>query len=503
MPLNRRRFLTALALLAGSKKLVSAADAGDAAWRKRRLELADRRRRIIYNDDGDARYQGYYGPPPEDVATFLERRFNWTLDTQVDSYFWCIGDGQDPPWGRPLPEGIEDCNTAMLDAARRAGQEAVISVRMNDIHDAFGTLRYPFKLKNRHLLVEPDGAKGKYPKSDLRFWTWSALDYGSAEVREHKFAYISKVCEKYVPDGLELDFFRHPAFFKSGEETKNLPLMTEFVRRIRRRLDEIGRTNGRPILLIARLADTPEKSINMGLDGPGWLKERLLDVLIIGGGYAPFCSAWTEYRDLARKYDVPAYPCFNCSLLAHFGHVGLVRGVASNWWHLGAAGVYLFNPFVPVDLKKIPAEEMYAELNRLGNPQTLAGHDKVYCQDYVIDNSVLMQRMTANPPLPTPISSTPKSIPFLVGEDLTKSAAGKAPTCQLRLATEPAGVPLTVMLNGKDLGEGQTTEDKLRQFVVPRAAVRRGNNDLAVAARERQGNPQLTRLQLWVRFGNG
>ena len=88
MPLNRRRFLTALALLAGSKKLVSAADAGDAAWRKQRLELADRRRRIIYNDDGDARYQGYYGPAPGDVATFLEQRFNMSRTESRETSTW-------------------------------------------------------------------------------------------------------------------------------------------------------------------------------------------------------------------------------------------------------------------------------------------------------------------------------------------------------------------------------------------------------------------------------
>ena len=75
IPLDRRRFLTALALGAALGKNVSATGLGDADWRKRRLALADRRRRIIYNDDGDARYKGYYGPAPKDVADFLRRRF--------------------------------------------------------------------------------------------------------------------------------------------------------------------------------------------------------------------------------------------------------------------------------------------------------------------------------------------------------------------------------------------------------------------------------------------
>ena len=501
MPLNRREFLTtsALAVAAASGSQVAGASLSDASWRRQRLELAQRGRRIIYNDDGDARYKGYYGPPPKDKAELLKRRFNWMIDTQVDSYFWCIGDGQEPPWGQPLPEGIDDCNTTMLNAARKAGQEAVISVRMNDIHDAFGTVRYPFKLKNRRLLIEPTGAKGKYPQSDLRYWTWSALDYAFPEVREHKFAYLAKTCAKYAPDGLELDFFRHPAFFKQGEEAKNLPVMTEFVRRIRKRLDEIGKARGKPILLITRLTDTPEKSVKMGLDGPTWLKERLLDVLIVGGGYAPFWTAWTEYRDLAAKHDIPAYLCFNCSLASHFGRVEVMRGIASNWWYLGAAGVYLFNPFVPVDLKKVPAKTMYAELNRLGDLKTLVGLDKVFCQDYFSDNSVLMQRMTADPPLPTAISKSPKTIPLLVGDDLSKTPSGKQPSCQLRVLTEPARATLTVKLNGQDIGAGQVAKDNLQEFEVPPEAIRHGNNKLIVTGGDGQST-QLRRVQLWVRM---
>ena len=501
MRYSRREFLgTATALaVAATCGTGRGGLAGDADWLKERRKLASRRRRIIYNDDGDARYPLVGGGPPKDVADFLGRRFDWTRDTQVDSLFWCIGDGQEPPWGLPLPKGF-DATATILSAAREAGQEAVISLRMNDIHDAFGTVKYPFKLENRNMLIEPDGARGKWPKSDLRFWTWSALDYAFEEVRDHKFAYISKFSEKYLPDGVELDYFRHPAFFKQGEEEKNLAVMTEFIRRIRRRLDEIGRAAGRPILLSARLADTPGKSIKMGLDGPAWLKEGLLDVLIIGGGYAPYCTAWTEYRDLAAKYDVPSYPCFNCSLAHHSGSVEPLRGAASNWWHLGADGVYLFNPFVPVDLKTIPAETMYGELKRLGSPQTLAGLDKVFQQEYVGGGSVLMRRMTADLPPPTSVSTTPKTVPLVIGDDLSKIPPGKKVRCQLRLAVKPADAPLTVKLNAKDLAEGRMAEDKWREFDVPVSTLQQGNNALSVADGNANQPARLERVHLWVKY---
>ena len=465
-------------------------------WRGKRLEHAHRQRRLIYNDDGWARTGEFYDGLPKDENDFLARRFNWTVDTQVDSYFWCIGNGADLPWGWTQPDGIEDCTTTMLNAARLAGQEAVISVRMNDIHDSFGKITYPFKLKNRHMLIDPNGVEPG----------WSALDYSFDQVREHKFEYISQVCAKYLPDGLELDFFRHPVYFNSGQEAKNLALMTDFVRDVRHRLDNIGQANNRPILLIVRLADTLEKSIKMGFDLPTWLKEDLLDVLIIGGGYAPFGKDWTQVRDLARQHEVPSYPCFSSSLIYTFGSIEPMRAAASNFWHLGAEGVYLFNHFVTVDLKKFEAKVVYDELKRLGDPHTLVGLDKAFCQDYVklfseddpVGLNVMLKRMTADPPLPTAIGPTSKAIPLLVGDDLNRWPANKKPACQLCLSANPVDAPLVAWFNGKELGTGHATDTRYREYDIDAQVVRHGDNTLTVKA---SGPPaELTGAHLWVRY---
>ena len=472
-------------------------------WKQLRRRIAHRRRRIIYNDDGDARYSYVGGRPPSNAEEFLARRFDWTKNTQVDSFFWCIGDGQDPPWGKEPPEGIDDCTKTMLDAARAAGMEAVISLRMNDIHDAFGTVNYPFKLERRDMLIDPTGARGKYPPTDVLYYTWSAMNYAFKEVRDHKFAYISKICEKYVPDGLELDFFRHPAYFKEGEEAENLPVMTEFVRRVRQRLDEIGNKHGRPILLIARLADTPDKSISMGLDGPAWIKEGLLDVLIIGGGYAPYCDAWKEYRDLAHRHGIPAYPCINCSLIAHFKSVEMLRGAAANWWYEGTDGIYLFNPFVPVDGDVIPAETMYGEFTTIGDLKTLVRLDKLFCQDHVEDmtrtSNIMMNRMTAPALLPTEVSATTKAIPLLIGEDLATVPKGKTREMTLELQTQPAeaNAELIVQLNAQPLANARVSAD-LVEFDVEAPPLRQGYNQVTVALSA--GKTTLKALRLWVRY---
>jgi len=472
----------------------------DKAWKAIRQEAAHRTRRIIYNDDGDARYSRFFfkgKTPPSNEEEFLAGRFGWVRDTQVGSIFWCIGDGQEVPWGLPQPEGIEDCTRTMLDAARAAGMEAVITLRMNDTHDAFGTLTYPFKLEHRDLLIDPAGERGEYAETELLYYLWSAMDYAFEEVRDHKFDYISQVCENYVPDGFELDFFRHPAYFKEGEEAANLPVMTDFVRRVRARLDEIGQQHGRPILLMARLADTPEKSIAMGLDGPTWIEEGLLDVLIIGGGYAPYCGAWKVYRDLAHRHDLPAYPCFNCSLVSHAKSLEMLRGVAATWWHEGTDGIYLFNPFVPVDGGIFSAEAMYAELSTVGDPQTLVGLDKLFCQDHVEDmtwtSNIMMDRMTASAPLPTTISTTPTAIPLLVADDLRTPPNGM----KLELRTDPpeASSTLAVRVNEQSIADGRASGEWL-ELSVGAPPLRQGINDVSVALSA--GDATLNGLRLWV-----
>ena len=87
--------------------------------------------------------------------------------------------------------------------------------------------------------------------------------------------------------------------------------MTEFVRQIRKDLNEIGRQRSRDYLLTARPLDTPSKSIKMGLDVERWLKEGLLDLLMVGGGYMPYAGRLKEFVDMAHSYGIPAYPSIN------------------------------------------------------------------------------------------------------------------------------------------------------------------------------------------------
>jgi hypothetical protein len=364
------------------------------------------------------------------------------------------------------------------------------------------------------MLIEPDGASGKYPSSDLRYWFWASMDFARREVREHKLAIIHELCARYSPDVFEMDFLRGPKYFKTGQESENLPVMTEFVRSVRRIVDELGRKRGRPMLLSARFPDTIEQTLRLGLDAPGWLKEGILDVLIIGLGYAPFCGAWKDFGALARKYEVPSYPVIDSNLEEQYRRVEPVRGAAMTYWGEGAEGIYLFNPFVPVDSARpvLAAEVAYAEFKHLGSPETLAGLDKIYCQDDAAPNrggkAVWVVDVEAEMPLPTVVSVPFRTIPIPMWDDFARVPRGVRPSPVLRLRTDSteASSNLHVRLNGRTLDNGRLSglpngkshEQNWIDYDVDPSSVRRGTNHLTVALTK--GESVLRAVQLHVRY---
>jgi hypothetical protein len=136
-------------------------------------------------------------------------------------------------------------------------------------------------------------------------------------VREFKLAILREVVEADI-DGINLDFQRHPIFFSFEkpmadafkarygieaatvlqDDPRWLPLrfehMTGFVRDVRKILDDAGKRKGRHLGLSVRI--DWQKYPTWGCDIETWLKDGLLDYLVVGqyglGGYdfdiAPF-----------------------------------------------------------------------------------------------------------------------------------------------------------------------------------------------------------------------
>ena len=336
-----------------------------------RKKAARKFRRIIMNNDGHD-FHKHYGSRPEWAITaenMLCQRTLGLLNTHVDSIFYCTGvfnsyTHKSDISSQRLDNGTtdghlytdlinqgQDSLEIMTDFCHQHRMEIFWSIRMNDNHDAtradYTSLEW--KLEHSDCLFGQKGDKLKHGK-------WSQLDYEKDEVREKFFRIIEDVATRYDVDGIELDFFRHPIFFKAisrGEELhdEHREMMTELLRRIRQMTEKVAVCRERPFLLAARLPDSVDFAYAAGLDMETWLNEDLLDIMI-GTSYFKL-EPWENFVTIGRKYQVPVYACLETGRVNMRTQKGdrstekRFRGEALSAWHAGVNGIYTFNMFDP------------------------------------------------------------------------------------------------------------------------------------------------------------
>jgi len=382
----------------------------------------------------------------------------------------------------------------MVDFARKHRIELFWSLRMNDTHDGaradYGPVMFRAnKLKQQHpeWLI---GSKDQPPKHGA----WSAVDYAVPQVRELAFRFCEEVCRNYDVDGIELDFFRHAFFFKCsgrGEPCGEAELnqLTGLVRRIRAMTEELGRRRNRPCLLAVRVPDSVEYCKFIGLDLDRWLKDGLVDLLVVGG-YTQL-NPWEYSVQLGHKYGAKVYPSLDEPRVRDEAarqlraSLATYRGRAMNVWAAGADGVYLFNFFDPHS----------ALWRELGDSAILRKLDRNYfasvrgAGSMAVPHQPFLRVPTMNPANPILIApDKPGRIEFRVGEDIAGSDASPRLTLRLRFKGVVSAPQLNVALNGSALRDGQTTGDWL-EFPVRPNSLCRGANLLTLTCSPQETKP--------------
>jgi hypothetical protein len=355
------------------------------AAKQTRKTAAHKKRRIIMNNDGnDAR--GIKEGEQKTPEAFLARRTTALAGSQVDAIFYCTGvfnlythkssetelrghsDREQVDWAWELTKQGTDSLTVVTDFGHHHGMEVFWSMRMNDTHDSGDkALLCQWKQAHPEYLM---GKKGdKFPHGGGR---WSAVNYGLPEVRDKVFRILQDVGTRYDVDGLELDFFRHPVYFKpqmTGDPVtqEQCDMMTDLLRRVRAMTIEAAAKRGRPLLIAVRIPDSLGFAKGVGLDVARWLKEDLVD-MITGTCYFHF-EPWENFVALGKKYGVPAYACLSGSRLvsskeperSDAAMTAVWHGEAALAWRAGIDGIYIFNRFNPSD----------PLFRTLGSPSTL------------------------------------------------------------------------------------------------------------------------------------
>lgn len=458
-----------------------------------------RKRRVIYNDDADQQYVGYggYSYDVTDDQSFLDARTTPTFETHVDTYVWCVGNGAEPPWGAaeqvelwPCLESHDRATDIIVEACHARGIEVWGSLRMNDIHDSFSAdclenANDPLKAEHPEYLIGTTEDRS-LPEEFTERYLWTSFNFERPEVREHRLDYIERNAARHDFDGYELDFTRFVWNFPLGREVALAPLMTEFVREVRARLDAIAAQRGRPYTLVAHVMDSLETSLLLGQDVAAWLSEGLVDIMVVGMGYLPYALRLDQWLSLGEKHGVPVYPSLNTNSLNPWYKERMervsawhdaIRAAAAWWWQEGADGIYLFNLFCQEDQHVGPMEKelVYAPLAEVGEPGALMGKDKLYGISPSSRGGFCHHGSEATP-LPAPLENHERKLPLSVGPDADDPRA----RFRVRFWTTGGapGTKVWARLNHKLLEP--TPENDHLVVDVPDGVMRAGYNELAV-----------------------
>ncbi len=493
-----------------------ATKSGLAELRVQRARLA-RRRRVIFNNDGcDALYfPANQAPTP---ANFLGVRTRPLLGSDVTTVSYCtISSGfgnfthrtrvgsvltRDMPFWkghrnitRFLIARGTDPLALVVDFCRQNRLECFWSMRMNDTHDQSDRPGKPYPLFPKWKRQHPEWLVGSLAHPPP-YGAWSAADYGRRPVREMAYAFIREVCRNYDIDGIELDFLRHPCYFKSvaygGKASRReCAAMTGLLRRVRALTERIGLERGRPILVSARVPTSPAYARAIGLDIREWLRQGLVDFLI-GSDYFRLQS-WADWARLGREYGVPMAAGLSESRVQ--GETRFQRQSRESYcaralraWRAGLNAVYIFNVY----------NASAPFLRDIGNPEKLDTRDKLYFATvrdgspaaYLAGGNAYRELPVLTPSHPWQLEpGRERTLTLVLGDSPAaagKRAGGVRAACHIRL---PGGIPgdaLEFTVNGVEMKTGIRTGDWLDYPVVP-LCLHRGKNRFGFRLRKTLG----------------
>ena len=473
-----------------------------------------KRRRVIFNLDSNTSLRDTERFGDGDIERYIEYVFAGLDSRYVDALFWMDGAGGNtanydsqvleltgqrigkvsPQLRRWIAEG-NDPPKVVVREARKRGLDVFFSFRINDIHDAFSVEGELATFKVEH----PEWTIGK----GFENCAHTSLNFAVPEVRQLKFEIVREIFEKYDFDGIEIDFMRGPPFFIPGQEPENAHILTEFLRKVRGHLEQRGQERGRPIEIAAHAGENLEACDLDGFDVATWMRERLIDILVLGSGTIDM--EVEGFKTLAEGTGVLIYPCIygwpSGYRFAQFDGKGgqgglspeLARGLAVNYWHQGADGVYTLNWF--------PGQEQLSYqaglLAEIADPEALRGKDKLFAADRG-GPAMAYPHNWLHTALPATLGpDTPAEVPIMVGEDL--SAGPKPETLEMRIECEPmpdVGT-LSVTLDGEPLPRGKPAASRI---IIPLTAtqLRRGHNQVTIALSS--GEAEVQALEVYVGY---
>ena len=315
--------------------------------------------RVVYHADGHPANHHLlpYRPKAEDLHDFVDELARNDVDvfSELGYTFGQVlwksehAEGLFSKWGANAPlrvrletlwaSGVEPL-AVWAKRSHEKGMKFLVKFRMNDRHSQ-GKLTGPFsRLIGQFLRDHQEWWLKAYP---------GGLDFTHQGVRDWMFTLAEEVTGKFDIDGLTFNYIRYPYVFEPAESQAKQPILTDFMRRVRKMLDEEGTKKGREMLFCVIVPLTIDECHMLGLDVPTWIEEKIIDIVCPSDwGSSDFDAPYEEFARLTRKSECLLFPAVHpyperdtyewilMSLPAY-------RGLAKNFYAPGADGVSIFN----------------------------------------------------------------------------------------------------------------------------------------------------------------
>lgn len=455
---------------------------------------------VILNDDGDF---SFMSPDPATATSILQANVAATAALGVKTYVLCVGAGSgglyyptkagsEFGWRKTIYEDKSDSDgwaartknarlflkaglsvvTIAGDEAKKRGMFFIPSMRMNDDHFMFDPFNYPLTPKfwlDNHNKFSIKNSPIAFSKEEGNLYG-NLLDYTYPEVRDYILAIIKEVIDlnKNRIDGFELDFNRVQVFFPKNRALNGYPLMTDLVRKVRSKLNEVAKEQHRPMYLFVRVPPSEDACKWAGLDINTWMKENLVDLVSPSQLMTlAYDMPIYELTKTAQKYSVQMYPSlyprtnYRVPFVPSAKDLGMgssfhrdatlseTLAAAANYRLMGVDGYYLFNYYGPDQGSRPYPNWMYALVASLKQNIPNAA-EKVFAvtKTYYHDDKEPSYSYVKQLPRQIKDSAT---FNLIIGE-LPKESPFTPITLALRLGLRNVkGAPLEINLNGKKL----------------------------------------------------
>ena len=393
--------------------------------------LFEKKPRIIYNDDSCSLV---IMPRPHSTRK-ISRTVDYLKGSQVDVLCWCVMEG-DVASSYPA-QAVENkfelffnqfprtqagerlCQKALASSrdltltlyskgidympglvglTKQAGMKFYGSFRMNDAHHKSEPLgRFPQAPEYSCYLASEFWKTHQHCRlwevTDALSYYNAAMDYSYAEVRNNRINAVLEFAGSYDVDGIELDFCRNPYTFPPSQAWSKRGILTDFIKKIRAGLNDIAQKRKRPIGFIVRVPVVEEKLMAAGMDIDKWVREKLMDVLVMSHLTNDYNLKVDRWQKLCSRNDVLFYPSVEAgpadNAPAH-NHVVPVRidevvkrtrAAALNLLSRGVDGIYMFN--YPCHLfehgwKKSEFDRLTRVMHEVGQVKTLKNVPRQY-----------------------------------------------------------------------------------------------------------------------------